>query len=853
MKTRLYTPITWVLLLIMLCEGFVPLFAQTDAQYQMLFEKYRAAYMDYTGAVNGGASQDVINQRLEAYRQAADAYNRSMAPIKGNTTSSQGASQAQPQTSAGSEGVSAPTMSSSSSAATTTPVAALEKPATGIKSWFAKVYQNFRKAFVGQNGKEMPLWEKLAWNIGKALVPAFGVMVVTALLAPLAPVAMIIGGIAAGATLGGLMTYAYEKRMNAKYRETPKEDAKIWRDVTVAATVEAVMAPFNLATGGLFGIVGPTVGSAIYRVAATQAAISFAGAGLSSVAGGMVKHAWAKYYFHYPEKIKANDQLIDKILDEHVASGQPLSEAELKELDRLRAENEQMKGEDYSPKDFQKDMKRAALTAAISGFAGSVVADRFYSKATGKWADKLSVKVFGSAAQGKQLSSLVSTLPVNFVGGTAQATLEKSFINQDILDLRKEQAGFAVGSPGYQYYDQAIREKEARRDGIKVLEAGLDSAVNNLAVRSAQLGVQALKYNLYDGPKARRQAVDELYRQQNDEWKKASSLYEDYRDLMGKAPKITDYRNPVTYAKAQATYLKNLESARREWLNQCGVAKGIEERPDQVALRKDIEVKYDKDVKLNQMLELGRLNGGTAHLNAMKEILKARNPEYANIPDNDLTRLACQAIRQSYVDKHQSSTDVLTKLDETLQKSADYKAGKVTLTDAEAKSLTGQAALISPSKYKAALVEKQVYDWKAQGVTWKDVQSRMPEALMAAERQTMQRYGGNWATVLTAEMYANGLAKYKYDPDGGVSLKDELGKLAGKVPGMIEQGVVTDYTNRVNSAILSSVLPTDAKQENAYEKYMQSFAKSALTEGGNSLMQGVYSSSKSSILGAFGR
>lgn len=242
----------------MLFEGFIPLYAQNDGQHQILFEKYRSAYMDYTGAINSGASQQEIDQRLEIYRQAADAYNRSMAPLKGANTSSQASSPVSGSTTTNSENTSTAISAASSSGTASASVNTLEKPATGVKAWFAKVYQNFRKAFVGQSGKEMPLWEKLAWNIGKALVPAFGVMLVTALLAPLSPVAMIVGGIAAGATLGGLMTYAYEKRMNAKYRETPKEDAKIWRDVSVAATVEAVMAPFNLATGGLFGIVGPT-------------------------------------------------------------------------------------------------------------------------------------------------------------------------------------------------------------------------------------------------------------------------------------------------------------------------------------------------------------------------------------------------------------------------------------------------------------------------------------------------------------------------------------------------------------------------------------------------------------------
>ncbi|MFZ2955328.1 MAG: hypothetical protein WA705_00330 [Candidatus Ozemobacteraceae bacterium] len=854
MNTRIRSKLVWVILFAFIFQNIVPLFAQTDAAIGVLFDKYKAAYTAYTGAVAQGSNSDVLEQKLNDYRLAYEAYNKAIYPSKGKTVSGGTASSDEPAGTSSNAAATPTTVTAAPAQVASNSAAEIAKTeAKGPMSWFSKTFNDFKTVLLGEKGKQMPLWEKLAWNIGKALVPAFGVMLATALLAPLSPIAMIAGGVITGAALGGLMTYAFEKRMNAKYRETPKEDSKIWRDVTVGATVEAVMAPFNMATGGLFGMVGPTVGSAIYRVAATQAALSFAGAGLSSVAGGVVKHAWSKYYFKYPEKIKENEAKIDKILNDRMDSGTSLSESDVAELDRLRGEIDTMKGEDYSPDDFTKDMKRAAITAAISGFAGSVISDKVYSSQSGRWADRISVKVFGSAAQGKQISGLVSTLPVNFVGGGAQATLEKSFISNDIKTMREEQKGYPSGSPAYQYYENAVKSMEDKREGISIVGAGVDSMLSNFAVRSAQLSVQALKYNLYDGPKARQNAIDERYRQENPEWKKASDLYEDYQGALGKMPDIKKYRNPVTYAKAQANYLKQVENSRRAWLDQCSVAKGIENQPAQQALKTEIATTYDRDVKLNQMLELGRLSGGWEHLKAMKEVLKSQNPELANLPDADLNQLAVQTIKNSYQGKSQEMGTKVAAYDDTMNKYEAYKAGRLKLSDSEAKTLAGQKALISPSQYKAALVEQKVYELKAQGTAWSKINAQMPDLLSSCEQQTMSKYGGNWAGVLTAEMYANGLAKYKYDPNGGANFATEFKKLAGQVPGMVQSGVINDYKAAVNSAIIGGILPQDVGKDDQFSKYMNTFAKTAITESNSNIIDGVYGSSRDAIFSSFKR
>lgn len=847
--------LVWLLIFSLIAQGYAPLLAQSADALQAANEQYQATYRSYSSAVASGAPLDEIQAKFNTYMEAYSQYQKLTAQSRG-TTSVTGAPESATADSSASVPATGETSQSSedsfqqiSSSAGTLISSTIPKTAKG---WFGKVFTSVKEKFLGKEGsKEMPLLEKIFWNIGKAIVPAFTVMLATALLAPLSPVAMIVGGVVVGAAMGGLMTYAFEKRMNAKYREVPKEDLKIWRDVTVSGAVEAVMAPFNLMTGGLFGMVGPTVGSAITRVALTQAAIGFAGSAVSSSVGGAVKNLWAKNVFHYPEKIASAESRIDAILASHVSSGLPLTASETLELNSLRSQIDTMKGESYSAEDFTKDLKRAALSSVITGFVGSVVSDKMYSYDKGRWADRLSVKVFGSAAQGKALSSLVSTIPTNFVSGVAGAELEKNFIGTDINEVRAEQSRYPAGSTAYTYYGTVIADLQNRQDSIKVLEAGFNSAANNLAVRAGQLSVQALKYNCYDAPKARKAAIADLYRLQDKDWKKANELYEKYQVAVEGKPDIRRLRSPIAYAKALKSYNEKVGAARQEWMQQCVVAQQNEQQPQNISAREQITQKFDRDLKLNQMLELGKLSGGEKHVEAMMEILKSNNPEYAALPADQLRYRAITAIAKSYDDKYVQCTEKVNGLNDTMQKYKEYKAGKLQLTDDEARVLDGRRALISPSQYKAALVEQKVYEMKSNNTRWDIVEQRMPEILAQSERETLTTYGG-WNGVLISEMYANGLARYKYDPEGRVNFAEEMKRLVTKIPGMVESGIINDYKNDVNTAITGAVLPKDTSG-NVVEDFMKTFAKTAITSGTGNAIDTVYGATKEQILSGFKR
>ncbi|MBU1105069.1 MAG: hypothetical protein KKB51_00270 [Candidatus Riflebacteria bacterium] len=833
----------------MLAQCVVPVFAGQDG-VSLSSAGYQNAYSEYVAAVQSQAPLDEINHKLDAYLAAKEAYQKSA----GFNTSP--AQNIQPSTAviAGETGQVAATPAVETAS---TQIAEAASEAEHSKNFWqsfklfnAKIIQNGLRLLGGNSlPGEMPLWERIAWTIGKSLLPTMGVVIATAILAPLSPLAMIIGGIVTGAALAGTMTYAYEKRMNAKYRTVKKEEAKIWRDVTVQAAVEAVMAPFNLATGGLFGMVGPTIGNAIAKVALSQAVITFAGRAVSSQVGGAVKNVWAKYYFKYPEKIEANEARIDEILQSRFSSETPFTEAEVEELDRLKSEVEMMKGEMYSKEDAVKDLKRAGIAAAISGFAGSVISDRAYNSTFGRWSDQASVKLFGSVVRGKSLSSLFSTLPVNFGSGMAGAALEKSFISSDIDKLRKEQSRYNKGSPIHDYYEKMIAEKAEKRDTIDATKAGFDTMMNNFAVQSARLTVDAIKYNVYDGPRAKKAAVENLYREKNPEWQKANKLQQKYEELKGNVPNPLKYKTPATFARAVASHNKLVNQARSEWLQQSLTAQQSDALPKNIATKSEVNATYERDAKLNQMLELGRLRGGEAHLNAMKKVLQATNPELANASDEKLSQLAGLAIQKTYLDKYENSSKRTESYEKLLETRRQYKSGKLELSPEEARLLNDRTAAISPSQYKAALVEKRVYDLKSQNVRWSEVERQMPSIIATAEKQMLTEYGNNWASVLTAEAYANGLARYKYDPEGKVAFSAEMKKLVTNIPDMIKRNLLGEYTSQVNQAIISNVLPQDTS--NDMLNYVNKFGRTAVSETTNNVVNTVYNASSEKLVSSF--
>lgn len=819
-----------------------PVYSQVSNEVQSKFYAYQNAYYNYKIALDSNASDEIKKQKLSEYLKAKQEYE-SLIKTGSNQTYNNAHDYNNSINNLSDEG----------------------KSFNKTEDFNSQLYQSSQKNFVNTlpqkiqefikgkpNKKEMPLLEKIFWTIARALVPSIGVTVVTALLAPLSPVGMVIGGIVAGAIFGGLMTYAYEKRMNARYRDKPKEEAKIWRDITVSAVVEGIMAPFNLATGGLFGMVGPTVGNAIYKVAATQAIISFSGNILSSAVGGGVKNIWAKYYFKYPEKIASAERRIDEILLRHLYNGTQPTQEELKELQTLQKQIDEMKSEMYTDEDFIKDLKRYAVTSLISGFAGTIISDRYYTYETGRWADRISVKLFGSTSRGKTIASLLSTMPTNFASGIVNSYLEKSFINEKIQLAREKQKYYKPQSAGYIFYQNIIDNLQTKKDQIKPLQAGLDNMLNQLAVRSAQITVDALKYNLIDSPIQRKAEIEKRYRQQDPEWQKAKAIYEEYKKHVEQKPNPIKYRNVAKYLNDYKAWSQKTSELRKQWIDQCEKAQRAQNNPINQEIIKQIEQKYNQEIRLNQMLELGRLKGGEAHINAMKELLVFKDPKLANLPYDELNKLAVQAIVESYKLKSELATKKVQSIEENFKKYNAFKNGEIQLSEDEANRLKAQILLTSPSAYKTALVEQKIYELKSNNTRWSEIRARMPQILAEAESKMLKQYGG-WGNVLLAEVYANGLAKFKYNPDGSVSFGKEFETIIKSIRNLTKKTLVDDFNNKINDKIINNILPKASEDDSKFEQIMSTYAKTTASTASRTLLELILNTSEKQLVSIFSR
>lgn len=349
-------------------------------------------------------------------------------------------------------------------------------------------------------------------------------------------------------------------------------------------------------------------------------------------------------------------------------------------------------------------------------------------------------------------------------------------------------------------------------------------------------------------PRQKKAAIEQLYREKDPEWQKANQLQKKYEQLKDNAPNPLKYKRPGNFARAVVNHKKALDQARSEWLEQVSTAQSAETSSANIALKNEIKTTYERDVKLTQMLELGRLRGGDAHLEAMKKVLQAQNPELTNASDEKMNELAAQAIKQTYVDKYTSSSQKAKNIEETFELKRKHKNGEVELSAEEAKLLTGKAAVISPSQYKAALVEKYVYEMKASNTRWEDVEKRMPAILARAEREMLGQYNGNWANVLMAEAYANGLARYKYNPEGGVNFSEEMKKIAKNIPTMLKNNILGEYTREVNKAITSNVIPQNTS---GLDKYLTKFGETAITDATGKVINTVYDTSSEKLVSSF--
>lgn len=696
----------------------------------------------------------------------------------------------------------------------------------GESLWQRLVRELRERVLPGGSKKQMSLVEQVAWGVARSIIPTAAVLVLASLVAM--PLSMlVVGSIAIGAVTSAALTYFYERRMNT-FREKKKTNMEILRDVTVSAVADGIMAPFTMATAGLASTFGKAGAKVIIANAARGAALQLGGQTISSGAAGLVKRAWAKNYFHYDEQIQTLQKEADSLIANHSKPGDPpITQVEKDRLATISNMIADMKAQDYTMEDFQKDFKRAALSSVISGVIGTSAAG---IAASSKPASLASLKLFGDTSHAGAIANWVTSNPVAFIQGSSRAVLEKHFITQDIGEAVAVRDRYQKGTAAYQYYDQQVQRLQTQHESINPLKKGLEATVVNFAVQSVSLGVSLGKEKLIDAPRRDRAAINERYKEQSAEWKKASDFREKVTEFSEKnQPRPENYTDINKYIKDKLAYNRQLAKLEKE---ACRLEVTAAESQNLSANKEAFEKvtqEYYRDKQLDRNLEYARIMGQENYLKAFKVKLRSQDEKYASMADDELTAFAKTEIASQNkiaLERAQKDLDALNaKLDSYRaiknpngrnvnppEAIKEVLEGKRELTSAEARAIEFQAAKISPSAYKAKLVNYEIAKMRVNGASDSQILSASDTIYARAEDQMLKKYGG-WSSVMYYEMSAKQLSNLKYSDDGTSSLKGTLFKLIGKeVPQKVEAGFVDHYRTEVNSAIRDQLMPGEVVQ-----------------------------------------
>ncbi|HNY10085.1 MAG TPA: hypothetical protein PKK26_00710 [Candidatus Wallbacteria bacterium] len=692
------------------------------------------------------------------------------------------------------------------------------------QSLFEKLLAKFKtEVLPGGSQKQMSLMEKIAWGLGKSIIPT-AVVLAFAAFAPLSLGFMIAGSMLIAAVSSGVLTYLYETRSNS-FREKKKSGMEILRDVSISAVSDGIMAPFTMATAGLASTFGKVSFKVILQNAIKGAGIQFAGQAISAGAGGLVKHEWAKNYFHYEEKIQLLQVEAGQIISSHAVPGSP--ELTQQEKDRLAAISQEiadMKAQDYNVDDFHKDIQRAALSAAISGVVGTTATAM---AANSRAANLASIKLFGNTSRAGSIANWVASNPVAFLQGTSRAQLEKHYLAQDIKEATAERNKFIPGTTVYNYYNNEVVRLQAKSDSINPLKSGLESAVVNFAVQSVSMGVAIGKEKIIDKPKRDNAAIQERYMESNNQWQKAAESRQKINEFKQEnQPKPENYTDVAKYLKDKSAFNKTVDKMEREASKIELKALDAQSLPENKKMLEEVKQQYYKEQQLDRNLEYSRILGQDKYLSAFKEKMKVQNETFKNMSDADLTAAAKTEIsrqNQLALDKSKKELEIIDqKLDagryvkgkdgknaEAPEALREYIEGGRELTSKEMRTIEFQAAKISPSAYKAKLVNVKIDEMRVNGATDSQIVNASDKIYAEAEKQMLERYGNNWGTVMYSEFASRQLSNLKYDDEGKMSLWEQLKKLVGKAPVQAESEFVDHYRTEVNSAIKDQLMPQD--------------------------------------------
>lgn len=686
--------------------------------------------------------------------------------------------------------------------------------------------------------KEMSKIEELAWSIGKAMLPTLAVMALSAAL--VCPIGwIVVGSVLAGAATSAIVTYAYEKRKNSFREDNKKPDAEIWKEVSINAAINGVMAPFNMITGGLLQTVGPLTAKTIATTAVKAGAINFAGSTVSNVVKGGVTNLWYNNYYKYGEKEKELKAIINELY-----KNQPLTPEEENLLVECLEELDSITEKKYTLDNFKQDEKAAFASAAITGVLGGM-ASRFGAETSA--AKTLSSKLFGTTSKAGLISNAIVSNPFAFASGAASAQLQKERILKEIEENRLEQLKYAVNSSAWNYYEEKNRDLTNKYKSIKLEEAGKNAMIANASTQVAMVGVSLAKTRLIDLPQERKKLVQEAYEKDNPEWKRANDIREHLELKKALKPRPDDYKTRAEYQEALKYYSQDISDL-KDLYNEAKITASIAQDTAENQIKiKELTTEVAAEMEYERQLQLAKALGKDSYI-AFKEKEIAAKEENADLTPEQIKELAKESVTEGYFKASENSlkklkqmerklatqnTDLFGTLEEgedgkvfvvvkdemgAVVKRTEFKFGagasfkdRVTadtsdrLQDAEIEAVIRQvynaSSMVKPSTYRNEYVNMKVNELRGQGLTDRQIDSRLDAIVKEANTQTYQNFGSSWQNIAKSELLAAGLENARYDNGAAPTLDKIFSFVKGTLTSRTVSSIQSEFSSGVKSAI----------------------------------------------------
>jgi hypothetical protein len=705
------------------------------------------------------------------------------------------------------------------------------------------------KELEAEKEKAMSQAEEIAWLVGKIFLPTLAVMAFSA--AVVCPLAWVVAGsVLVGATAAGLVSFGYEQRKNSfKDPENKKSMDKIMRDVSIAAAINGVYAPFNMATAGLAQTIGPVTVKTILKTAAQTGAITFAGRTLANAVKGAVTNLWYDHYYNYDEKEKILKNRIETLTN--IENRTPEQEEDLvnfiTDLDSITKEK-------YTWKKFKTDEKSALIWAGVSGALGGAA-----GKLAGQtsWAKKVSSKLFGSVEHANTVANAVVSNPFAFATGASIAAVKRGELLNEIKLTRLKQKKYEKGSAAWNYYEEKTVGLEENFVNTSRVSEGKKAMISNAAMQSAVVGISLVQTRCFTLPSQKKQKVQEKFEEQDSKWQKANELKQKLEKQKLNKPLEDDYDNHRSYLNAMKDYGQQYKKLNNQYQQAKTIAASAQKTTENKLILKEIYKEVNAEIKFNQKTELARSLGQESYIDFKIKNYMA-NPENANLSAAQLREKAIAEIHTEYETAAITNASNLAQMKDKLSQNKQGaltgkvvagndgkryvqitgKDGTVALKnqytgsggywwnrftmkdpakmkqaeiDSAIKQIYSSGAMVKPSTFRNEFINMRLNQLRAKGMTETQIEGSLPEIIKEGNSLMSQNFGDNLQNIVKSEILAEGLARAKYDAGKSPDLNSIFNFIKTDLPAK----TITAFQRRLKSGVAAN-LPSEITENHLF-------------------------------------